>query len=276
LLERWLSEYTETTYLSESLRPIFRKLVPQVLKIMNIRSVISIPLISSGQTIGLMDMTSRELITDEAHQRVRSLSHQVTAVLLRKQAEKKVQVQLQRLSSLSEIDRAISSSMDLRLSLDTLLTQTLSQLNVDAASVLLLNPASQTLEYATGKGFRTQSIRRSRLPLGVGFAGQVGLERKTLHIPDLDAMGSQFHRRDLLKDENFVEYFGVPLIAKGTLKGVLEVFHRSQLDPAQDWLDYMETLGGQAAIAIDNVQLFENMQKSNLELITAYDATITG
>jgi HD-GYP domain-containing protein (c-di-GMP phosphodiesterase class II) len=43
-----------------------------------------------------------------------------------------------------------------------------------------------------------------------------------------------------------------------------------------EWMNYLETLGGQAAIAIDNAQLFEGMQRSNLELIVAYDATIEG
>jgi putative nucleotidyltransferase with HDIG domain len=92
----------------------------------------------------------------------------------------------------------------------------------------------------------------------------------------LGEIGGQFQRRELLKDEKFVEYFGIPLIAKGTLKGVLEVFHRTPLSPDLDWLNYLETLGGQAAIAIDNVQMFEGVQQSNLELVMAYDATITG
>jgi putative nucleotidyltransferase with HDIG domain len=80
----------------------------------------------------------------------------------------------------------------------------------------------------------------------------------------------------LLKDEDFTEYYGVPLIAKGLLKGILEVFHRSPLSPDPEWMNYLETLAGQAAIAIDNAQLFEGMQRSNLELVTAYDATIAG
>ncbi|MBV5330992.1 PAS domain S-box protein, partial [bacterium] len=76
----------------------------------------------------------------------------------RKLAEKQVQLQLQRMSALREIDRAISSSLDMRLSLDVLLNQVLSQLGVDAAAVLLLNPSSQTLEYEAGKGFRSLAI----------------------------------------------------------------------------------------------------------------------
>jgi PAS domain S-box-containing protein len=194
----------------------------------------------------------------------------------RKRVEEQVQVQLQRMRALNEIDRAISSSMDLHLSLDILLNEVLSQLEVDAASVLLLDPTSQMLEYVAGKGYRSLAIRESRVLLGQGFAGRAGLERKTLHVPNLKATGTQFLRGELLKDEKFVEYFGVPLIAKGLLKGVLEIFHRSPLDPNLEWVNYLETLGGQAAIAIDNAQLFDGVQRSNLELIAAYDATIEG
>ena len=85
-----------------------------------------------------------------------------------------------------------------------------------------------------------------------------------------------FLRSSLLKGEEFVEYFGVPLLAKGVLKGILEIFNRASLAPDPEWLVYLETLGGQAAIAIDNAQLFEGLQRSNQELTAAYDATIAG
>jgi PAS domain S-box-containing protein/putative nucleotidyltransferase with HDIG domain len=276
VIQQWIEEFCETTSLPPVFRPAIRRIVPRIYKILKIGSALSVPLISSGRTIGLMDMSSKGQFTEDDLQRIRSISSQVTAVLLRKQAEKQVHLQLQRLRALSKIDRAITSSLDMRLSLDVLLSEVLSQLSVDAASVLLLNTSSQTLEYLAGLGFRTTAIRQSRLRLGEEFAGQVGLDRKPVHVPDLAAAGSEFKRAELLKGEEFVEYFGVPLIAKGMFKGVLEIFQRTPLDPDSEWLNYLETLGGQAAIAIDNAQLFEGMQQSNQELIAAYDATIAG
>jgi HD-GYP domain-containing protein (c-di-GMP phosphodiesterase class II) len=56
----------------------------------------------------------------------------------------------------------------------------------------------------------------------------------------------------------------------------LEIFHRSQLQPEQDWLDFLEALASQAAIAIDNATMFDDLQKSNIELIMAYDTTLEG
>jgi HD-GYP domain-containing protein (c-di-GMP phosphodiesterase class II) len=81
---------------------------------------------------------------------------------------------------------------------------------------------------------------------------------------------------DIFISEGFATYSAVPLIAKGEVKGVLEVFNRSVCERGNDWLEFLETMAGQVAIAIDNSQLFSNLQRSNLELSQAYDATIEG
>lgn len=60
------------------------------------------------------------------------------------------------------------------------------------------------------------------------------------------------------------------------MKGVLEVFNRTPIEPDQECLDFLEALATQAAIAIDNAILFDNLQKSNLELVHAYDNTLEG
>ncbi|MBE7433014.1 MAG: PAS domain S-box protein [Anaerolineales bacterium] len=208
--------------------------------------------------------------------KVRLVTGLVTDITERKEAERKIRVHLQRITALNEIDRAIGSGFDMRLSLEVLLKEAVSQLGVDAADVLLMNPVDLSLEYVAGKGFRSTKIRQSRLPLGQGLAWKAGLDQKVLHIPDLQAAGGDFTRSSSLEGEDFVEYFGVPLLAKGALKGVLEIFNRAPLNPDPDWMSYLATLGGQAAIAVDNAQLFESMQRSNQELAMAYDATISG
>jgi putative nucleotidyltransferase with HDIG domain len=76
--------------------------------------------------------------------------------------------------------------------------------------------------------------------------------------------------------ERFVEYYGVPLIAKGQVVGLLEIFHRQPLAPDPLWLEFLEALAGQAAIAIDNAQLFAGLQRSNAELVVAYETTLEG
>ena len=193
-----------------------------------------------------------------------------------KGAEEKVQRHLEHLTALVDIDRAINFSFDLSLSLTTLLTHVVVQLEVDAADVLLFNPTTRTLEYVAGRGFHNKAIEHAHHSLGEGYAGRAAQERSLVHIPDLTKAHDSFLRKMFLAGEDFISYHGVPLIAKGEVVGVLEVFHRSRSVRDAEWLDFFHALAAQAAIAIDNVTLFDNLQHSNSELFQAYDATIEG
>jgi putative nucleotidyltransferase with HDIG domain len=184
--------------------------------------------------------------------------------------------QLERLAALRSIDLAISSVFDLQITLKILINEVIKQLEVDAATVLLIQPASGRLEYVAGQGFYTSNIEATSLRIGEGNAGKAILDRRIVQVTDLKRSNGKFIRAQLLADEGFISYFAVPLIAKGEAKGVLEIFNRSQLNPDREWLDFLETLGGQTAIAIENSMLLQDLQRSNFELAMAYDATIEG
>jgi len=127
-----------------------------------------------------------------------------------------------------------------------------------------------------GQGFYTRNIESTNLSIIEGNAGRAVMERRIVQVPNLEEMDGKFMRAQLLADERFVAYYAVPLITKGEVQGVLEIFHRSRLTPNHQWLNFLETLGGQAAIAIENSMLFRDLQRSNFELALAYDATIEG
>jgi len=183
---------------------------------------------------------------------------------------------LERLTILHHIDQTITNSLDLRVTLNILLGHILQHLEVDAAVVLLYQPELQILEFEAGEGFRSQALQATKLRLGQGLAGQVALDQRIMQISDLDHLQTSFLQSPEIRKEGFVSYLGVPLIAKGNIIGVLEIYHRQRLFPDSEWMEFLETLAGQAAIAIDNINLFNDLQYSNRELVQAYDATIEG
>jgi len=183
---------------------------------------------------------------------------------------------LQRLAGLHTIDAAINASLDSRVTLDVLLDQVITQLQVDAAAILLLNPLTQVLDYAAGRGFRNPATQHTQQRLVEGETGRAALERRIIAIPDLRKSPKARARTGLLIAEGFVSYYAVPLIAKGHVTGVLEIFHRTPLSADPEWLDFLRTLAEQAAIAFDNALLFDGLQRSNQDLSLTYDATIEG
>ena len=191
-----------------------------------------------------------------------------------KRTEVRMQRQLKRLSALRSIDLAIASGLDADLLLSVLLDRVIETLHVDAASVLLLDPEMNILKFGAGKGFHTNILQHTRLKPGQGYAGQAVLERRIVNVSDLTKSANEFDRSPLFPNEHFKVYYGTPLIAKGRVLGVLEIFHRSHLHPDEDWLDFLNIISGQTAIAIDSAMMFKELQRSNFELSLAYNATI--
>ena len=194
----------------------------------------------------------------------------------RKRAEERIRRQLRVVQALRTIDMAITGSLDLRVTLNILLDQVTAELPVDAADVLFFRTSSQTLDFAAERGFRTQALRYTRLRLGEGYAGQAAVDRRIVHVSDLRKQPGSFVRSPLLPEEGFVTYFAVPLVAKGQVKGLLELFHRTPFEPHPEWLDFLDALAMQAALAIDNATLYEDLQRAYIDLTLAYDSTLEG
>jgi PAS domain S-box-containing protein/putative nucleotidyltransferase with HDIG domain len=242
-------------------------------------SAISAPLMVKGEPIGVISLdncTGPSAFTENDLQLLSTFAASAAISIENARLFDQTQVRLRHISALRSIDNAINASSDISTILNIIIEQARNQLGVDAACVLSFNPTTMNLEHQASAGFYTQHIRQSRFRMGEGLSARAVLERKTLLITDLEKNGNSSSRENLLLQDGFVAYACAPMLAKGEIKGLLEVFNRSPLKPDAEWLSFLEMLGGQTAIAIENTQLYQNLQRSNMELTIAYDATIEG
>jgi len=244
----------------------------------DIKSFTAFPLTISGRVVGVITISGLETHNpSEAEVNIyQLLARLASAALENVRLFENINRSLKRMGSLRRVDMAISSSFDLMLTLNILLEQVTTHLEVDAADILLFDSGDSTLKYTCGRGFHGQALKFTNLRLGEGYAGRAALERRTIYIPNIQEEPSELDKSTTLGSEEFVSYWGVPLLGKGHIQGVLEVFHREPIQVDQEWLDFLETLAGQAAIAIDNVHLFDTLERSNADLSMAYDNTLAG
>jgi PAS domain S-box-containing protein/putative nucleotidyltransferase with HDIG domain len=225
--------------------------------------------------VGEARSEDREPPTDRMTQKIQSVADQASSAIRRILLREETDRHLQFLNSLDEIDRAITSSFDMNTSLKIVLSTIRKQLNVDAANILILNPSSRYLENFISDGFRTHAIDQTRLRIGESHAGKAAFTQKIIHIADLKDP-KNYLKTLFLADENFIEYFGIPLITKGQVKGVLEIFNRTLAKTNEVWLGNLNTLAERAAIAIENSMMFQDVTRTNIDLTLAYDQTIEG
>ncbi|PDW01473.1 PAS domain S-box protein [Candidatus Viridilinea mediisalina] len=241
-----------------------------------VHAAVCAPLSVDDVIIGVLWVGRQAPLSQAEARLVAAIADLAASAIHRATLSEQTERRLRRLMALRTIDHVITGSFDVRLSLNAVLEQIIQQLEVDAASVLLLNAHSLTLEHAASRGFRTNAILTSHVRLGAGLAGKAALERRLLIEPHVNRPDSGFLRGALIMAEGFETYIAVPLLAKGQVRGILEVYHRTQLPIEAEWLDFLETLAGQAAVAVDNAELFERMERANSEMVLAYDTTLEG
>jgi HD-GYP domain-containing protein (c-di-GMP phosphodiesterase class II) len=231
-----------------------------------------VPLVALGQVIGVLGVAAEAPLHPGQVQQLSALADMVASAVHRATLHEQTEQRLRRLAALHAVDIAITTSFDLRVTLSIVLDHLASQVRIDAAAVLLLNAPSQTLEYVAVRGLRPGLLRQPPLRLSTTPASRVIVQRQPVQIsrlpeaiPGLPAALAGFNA-----------YYGVPLIAKGRVQGVLELLNQEPIVLDADAVDFVNSLATQTAIAIDNATLFTELQRTNVELNLAYDATIEG
>lgn len=232
-----------------------------------IQSSIAAPLIVQDRAIGVITLdssTRQSAFQEEDLSLLTAFSSSVAVAIERAQLFSKTQQQVKRLTSLRTIDRSINATKDLKTTLTVVVEQVIDQLKVDAARIYVYRPETKTLSFEIGQGYDLTEEQFAREDF---FAEEAAQQKLIIHINNA---GDEKKLNLAIIEAGFVEYYAVPLIAKDEVKGVLEILHRSPLNSDVDWLNYLETLAGQAAIAIDNANTFSSLKLTNERLASAF------
>jgi signal transduction histidine kinase len=170
-----------------------------------------------------------------------------------------------RLKALHDINVTISSTLDLRAVLDLLMEKVSGFFPATAVQVWLVNPetklmeraACRNLDEAEWKGRKLETIPVLVTEVLTTKAAVVARNVQT----DPRTLDPSFYRQ-----QGIVSYLGVPLMVKGEVLGDLVLLTRKEHCFRSDEIDFLSTLAGQAASAIQNSLLYEQMRRQASEL----------
>ncbi|MGD8238848.1 MAG: GAF domain-containing protein [Armatimonadota bacterium] len=175
-----------------------------------------------------------------------------------------------RLTALADTGRHVVNSLSLDAVLATIVQYAARLLGADSASIRLLDEHGTELELAQGYNLSEQYKAKGRLSIGESIAGMVAETHDPIAVPDISA-DERPVRKDLALAEGLQALCCVPLIAREHCTGVLTIYSKQPRDYAPQDVMLLEMFASQAAAAIENARLHEDLARRLSALHTLYE-----
>jgi signal transduction histidine kinase/putative methionine-R-sulfoxide reductase with GAF domain len=249
-------------------------------RIGNVRSMIGVPLMREGALVGVIALaravvepfTDRqiELITTFADQAVIAIENARLFNELRTRTAE-LGRSVEELKMLSEVGQAVSSTLDLRAVLSTILTASLGVTWANAGAVFRYSRAERAFRLVEAVGWDDalmRSVRDLRVAESESAMGESITRRMPIQLTDL-AQPSRYPLRDITVAAGFHSALIVPLLGAERILGAIILMRQEAGEFPAETVRLMQTLASQSVLAIQNARLFREIADKSEQLALA-------
>jgi GAF domain-containing protein len=243
----------------------------------NFRTMLGVPLIRDSVVIGVIAMVRRVVnpFSDKQVDLVTTFADQALIAIQNVQLFEEVQARtgelarsVQELQALGEVGRAVSSTLDLKVVLKTIVDRAVELSETDAGSIFYYHKASRSFELGETTGLDEEVVAKFRsldILMGETGMGEAIAKREPLQIPDI-ARRPKGPLRDAAQEAGLRASLIVPLLGSEEALGALVLQRRRTGEFAASVVTLMQAFADQSAIALENARLFEEIAQKGREL----------
>jgi signal transduction histidine kinase len=239
-------------------------------KLRKYRSVLAVPLLRDSLPIGVVTLVRSEVkpFNDRQIELVTTFANQAMIAIENTRLFEEVQARNRDLTALGEVGRAVSSTLDLKVMLKTIVDRAVELSGTDSGSIFYFRKDVGRFELGETSGLDEEVVARFRkldIAAGETGLGEAITNGKPLQVADITKRRSN-PLRDVAIDAGLRAVLIVPLLSAQTPLGAL-VLQRSQpgeFPPAV--VSLMQAFADQSTIALENARLFDEIAQKGREL----------
>jgi len=220
-----------------------------------------VPLNAGAETIGSLGIGSRDANVTYSRAQLdllQAIADQTAGAIVKARLLQETQQRAYQLSTLNDLTRQLTSTLELEPLLHNILENAVSILNCEAGSLFLVDEQTDDLIFKVTVGPPTSAdLIGQRVPAGSGIVGQAAKERVPVVENQAQDSPTRFAAADQQTGFTSKSLLAVPLLFKDRVIGVIEVINRMDGLPfIEDDQTLLSAFAGQAAVAIENARLY--------------------
>jgi signal transduction histidine kinase len=182
------------------------------------------------------------------------------------------QQRLNQMGVFYQVGQALVTTFDINKLLSDTMLLAANVIDAGAASLMLIDEEREELVFEVSHGSRSKMLRQQRIPLDEGIAGWVARNGYPVIVNDARTDPRFSHRVDVRTGFLTQSIAAVPLKIKGRMIGVLEVLNKySGAGFNQEDVRLMSSIAAQAAIALENARLYQQVRQERDYVIKAQE-----
>jgi two-component system, NtrC family, sensor kinase len=245
------------------------------------RTMLSVPLIRDGRSLGAITLARRVVKAFTEHQiaLLKTFADQAVIAIENVRLFTELQARTQeltrsveQLTALGEVGQAITSTLDLQTVLSTIVARATQLTGVDAGIIYEYDAERELFEPRATERLEddiVQLLEATPIRKGQGATGRLAESAEPMQVADLRDVATQIPARDALVRGGYRAVLAVPLVREGHLIGGLTVFRKTPGEFALGIVDLLRTFATQSALAIQNARLFREIADKSRQLEVA-------
>jgi GAF domain-containing protein len=245
----------------------------------NVRTVLSVPMLREDKLIGVITTWRREVrpFSDKQVALVKTFADQAVIAIENvrlfqeiQERTRELQLSLEEVRALSDVSRAVSSSLDLRQVLDAVAGYAVNLSKSDGCGVFEFNPTRQTFDVVASHNLSNaflSAIHRTTIHLGKTTIGQAAESGQPIQVPDMTVAHDHPFRQFTL-DAGFRSVLTVPMRGDRTVRGIV-LLRRSPGQFDDRVVNLLTALASQSKVAIENARLFSEIEDKGRQIEAA-------
>jgi GAF domain-containing protein len=233
-------------------------------------SFLSVPIIlftgGSDKLIGVLNIQTKEIkdFTPEEVAFAETVAGQIAIAIenarLYEQTDEQLQEKIRQLATLSRVTADIARHLDVQTVLDNIASAAVMLSRADMAAIFRLHPETGELSIVASHGLSEQ-YRSIRVRVGEGAIGIAVATKQPVAITDALTDPRLAFVAEQVREEGYRSMFCVPLVSRDRVLGGISLYTRERHEFSQEQIDLLFTFANEAAIAIENAQLYEEAQR---------------